>query len=158
MALHSLAADAELVRNVSRSVSRSNERKYCQLSITQRLESPWKILTVGKLLQGKRCHPRTDINFACRHRLDRPQQFVRRSVFHPVTGCARVKRALGISSFGLTRHNQNPSARIFRRQIFDPENAVTIFQEWLNKQNIRTMHSDQFARVVKTVRASTDAV
>ena len=31
---------------------------------------------------------------------------------------------------------------VFLREVFDPENAVTIFQEWLDQQNIGTMFSD----------------
>ena len=40
------------------------------------------------------------------------------------------------------RHNQNTSALKFRRQIFDPLDTVTVFQERFNQQNIGLVFSD----------------
>ena len=42
---------------------------------------------------------------------------------------------------------------MFRREVFDPENAVTIFQERFDQKNIGLIFSNQLARVVKTVGA-----
>ena len=48
--------------------------------------------------------------------------------------------------------------RIFSRQIFDPADAVTIFQEWLNQQNIGLMFPDQFARVKETMCTAANVI
>jgi hypothetical protein len=48
---------------------------------------------------------------------------------------------------GVTQSEYN--AREFRRQIFDPADPVTIFEERLNQKNVWPMFSNQFAGVVK---------
>lgn len=48
--------------------------------------------------------------------------------------------------------------RKFRHEILDPANAVTIFQEWLDQENIRLMFPDQFARVEEAMRAAADLI
>src|SRR5437867_2145790 len=46
----------------------------------------------------------------------------------------------------------------FRCQIFDPADAVAIFQERLDQENVRLMFSDQFARVVVTMGAAANMI
>src|SRR4029453_1067598 len=69
-----------------------------------------------------------------------------------------MQGALGIGSFRLTRYNQDTSARVISGEFFDPQYAITIFQEWLDQQNIRPMCEDQFARVVKTMRTTANLI
>ena len=48
--------------------------------------------------------------------------------------------------------------RIFRSEIFDPADAVTIFKERIDQQNIGLMFSDQFARFMETVDMAANMV
>ena len=48
--------------------------------------------------------------------------------------------------------------RKFGREILDPANPVTVFEEGLDQQNIRLMFSDKFSRIEETMSAAADAV
>jgi hypothetical protein len=58
----------------------------------------------------------------------------------------------------LRRNNEETSAWIFGGEVFDPADAVTIFKERIDQQNIGVMFSDQFARIVKTVCAAANMI
>ena len=60
--------------------------------------------------------------------------------------------------FRLPGHNQDTSLRIFRSEIFDPADAVTIFQEWLDQKNVRLMLADQFSSVKEAMRAAANVI
>jgi hypothetical protein len=69
-----------------------------------------------------------------------------------------MQGALSINPFRLAGHNENPSARKFRGEIFDPSNGIAILQEWLNQKNIRPMLPDQFYRVIETMGATANMI
>src|SRR5438046_10415748 len=62
-----------------------------------------------------------------------------------------MQGALGINPFRLRRNNQDTNAWKFRGKIFDPTDAVTIFKERLDQQNIGLMFSNKFSRIIETV-------
>ena len=47
---------------------------------------------------------------------------------------------------------------VFPGKLFDPEDAVTIFQKWFDQQNIGAMLSDEFACFKETVRGAADLI
>src|SRR6266513_2381455 len=69
-----------------------------------------------------------------------------------------MQGALRVNPFRLPGHNQDTSARIFHREISDPANAITIFQEWLDQKNIRLMLADQFSSVKEAMRAAANVI
>jgi hypothetical protein len=69
-----------------------------------------------------------------------------------------MQRALGINPFRLTCNNQDMNAWKFRRKIPDPADPVMIFKERVDQQNIRSMFSNQFARVTETVGTATNMI
>src|SRR6478672_5286932 len=50
------------------------------------------------------------------------------------------------------------SAWKFGREIFDPSDTVTVFQERFNQKNIGMMFLDQLARIVETVCAAANLI
>jgi hypothetical protein len=93
VALNRLAADAEFFRDLSRSVSGGNQRKYCQLAVAKRAKPLRQISVTSKPLHRQRGYGRAGIDFTCDHGLDRTHQFFGGTVFHPITGRASQTRA-----------------------------------------------------------------
>jgi len=48
--------------------------------------------------------------------------------------------------------------RVFPGELFDPEDAVTVFQKWFDQQNIGAMLSDELACLKETMRAAADLI
>lgn len=47
---------------------------------------------------------------------------------------------------------------VFFGKLFDPEDAVAIFQKWFDQQNIGVMLPDEFACFGETVRGAADLI
>ena len=69
--LDCFAADAELSRDLTNTVSSCNQRKYCQLAIAEQAHALWKVAATGKLSHRETSDCLTGIDVARQHSFNR---------------------------------------------------------------------------------------